>query len=388
MGNEKPIKVVQMLPELESGGVERGTLEMGKHLASSGHHSMVISGGGRMVNQLEQEGSKHITWAVGSKSPRCLVYLKPLRKLLLEEKVDVLHLRSRMPAWVGYCAWLSLPKKKRPLLVTTFHGFYSVNAYSGIMTKGDCIIAVSESIRQHILENYTVRGKLRTIFRGVDKMTFDPEIVDEQRVKYLYDRWGIKKGIPVLMLPGRISRIKGQDVFLRSLLEVQKEPFQAILVGDCHEENGFIIELRKFIQSHGLEEKVKLVGHCADMPAAYLLADIIVSASSKKPEAFGRTTIEAMAMGKPVIATAHGGSIETVIHGENGWLVMPSNTQEMGKKIAVALQNRETLGKMGRNGIKRVHQYFSTESMCESTLDLYNELLEERYFQQKGNSLQ
>ncbi len=377
--NGKAIKVVQMLPELESGGVERGTLEMGKHLASSGHHSLVISGGGRMVKQLEQEGSKHIQWAVGSKSPRCLAYLKPLRKLLLDENVDVLHLRSRMPAWIGYSAWLSLPKKKRPLLVTTFHGFYSVNTYSSIMTKGDCIVAVSESIRRHISQNYKVRGKLRTIFRGVDKMTFNPEIVDEQRIANLHDGWGIKKGIPVLMLPGRISRIKGQDVFLRSLLEVKKELFQAILVGDCHEENGFIIELRNFIKSHGLEEKVQLVGHCTDMPAAYLLADIIISASSKKPEAFGRTTIEAMAMGKPVIATAHGGSIETVIHGENGWLVKPSNPVEMGRQIAVALQNREILKQMGGNGMKRVHERFTTESMCESTFHLYNEFLEKRH---------
>ena len=353
-GDERPIKVVRMLPELESGGVERGTLEMGKHLALSGHHSLVISGGGRMVEQLEQEGSKHIQWAVGSKSPRCLAYLKPLRKLLVDEKVDILHLRSRMPAWIGYSAWRSLPTKKRPLLVTTFHGFYSINAYSSIMTKGDCVVAVSESIRDHISKNYKVRGKLKTIFRGVDLMTFNPEIVESARIASLRDQWGIKEEIPVVMLPGRISRNKGHDIFLRSLLAIQGEPFQALLVGDCHQDNGFITELKDFIKSHDLEDTVKLVGHCDDMPAAYLLADLVISASSRKPEAFGRTTIESMAMGKPVIATAHGGSTETVIQGENGWLVSPSNVEEMGRQIRTALQNTDLLIQMGRNGMSRV----------------------------------
>jgi glycosyltransferase involved in cell wall biosynthesis len=380
--HDTTIKVVQMLPELESGGVERGTLEMGKHLAFSGHHSIVISGGGRMVKQLEQEGSRHITLPVGSKSPRCLASLLPLRKLLLSERVDVLHLRSRMPAWVGYVTWLSLPQNKRPLLVTTFHGYYSHNAYSSIMTKGDCIIAVSEGIREHISKNYRVRGKLKTIFRGVDQMTFSPERVDQRRIENLHDRWGIQKETPVVMLPGRISRNKGHDIFLRSLLQIKKEPFQAILVGDCDEQNGFIIELRNFIESSGLAEQVKFVGHCDDMPAAYLLADIIVSASSKRPEAFGRTTIEAMAMGKPVIATSHGGSVEIVKHGENGWLVQPSNPEEMGKQIAAALKNIYSLAEMGKKGMKHVHECFSTDSMCENTLKLYRELLDERTHKQ------
>ena len=146
----RSLTVVQMLPELEGGGVERGTLELGKYLAEHGHRSLVISAGGRLVGQLEREGSKHIPWNVGSKSPICLKYILPLRRLLQKEQVDVLHLRSRMPAWVGYLAWKSLPKSKRPALVTTFHGFYSVNSYSAIMTKGDGIIAVSESIKKHI----------------------------------------------------------------------------------------------------------------------------------------------------------------------------------------------------------------------------------------------
>jgi len=211
-------------------------------------------------------------------------------------------------------------------------------------------------------------------------MLFDPQRVEETRITSLTDRWGIKKEIPVLMLPGRISRNKGHDVFLESLLEVKKECFQAIIVGDCQEDNGFIIELREYIKSSGLEKTVKLVGHCNDMPAAYLLADVIISASSRKPEAFGRTTIEAMAMGKPVIATAHGGSTETVIHGENGWLVMPESPEQMGKQIAAALRNKETLGQMGKNGMKLVRECFTTESMCDSTLSLYQELLQERHF--------
>ncbi len=151
------IKVVQMLPDLVSGGVERGTLEVGKYLSDHGHDSLVISGGGRLVPQLEREGSTHLTWhQIGEKSPRCLRYFFPLRKLLVEEKIDILHLRSRLPAWIGYLAWKSLPENKRPALVCTFHGFHSINKYSSIIAKGEKVIAVSKAIKQHIKDAYHV----------------------------------------------------------------------------------------------------------------------------------------------------------------------------------------------------------------------------------------
>ena len=364
-----------MLPDLVGGGVERGTLEVGRHLAEQGHRSIVISGGGRLVAQLEEENSRHIKWDVGSKSLRCLQYILPLRQFLLKEHVDVLHLRSRMPAWIGYLAWKSLPKDKRPLLVTTFHGFYSVNSYSAIMTKGEGVIAVSESISKHIREHYSVSKSIRVIFRGVDDTQFDPAKVTSERIDALRTQWDIASDIPVLMLPGRLARWKGQDTFLLSLPHLHEQMYQAILVGDLEENSGFSSEICSLIKEHNLEGKVKCVGHCSDMPAALMLADVVLSTSSKEPEAFGRTTVEAMAMGKPVIATAHGGSLETVVNGETGWLVGPSDPEDLARGIREALSDFNRLKTYGIAGQKRVRERFTTKSMCEQTLTFYKELL-------------
>ncbi len=370
--------VVQMLPELEGGGVERGTLEMGRYLSENGHRSLVISAGGRLVEQLEKEKSTHIKWPVGSKSPLSLFYIFPLRRLLVKEQVDILHLRSRMPAWVGYIAWKSLPRKKRPVLVTSFHGFYSVNFYSAIMTKGNGIIAVSEGIRKHIYEKYNAKGEVRLIFRGVDEHIFDPEKVSEKRIQDLREKWQIKGNVPVIMLPGRLSRLKGPEVFLHSLAMVKKINYQAVLVGDILDNPGFVNELNAIIAQYDLQDKVSLVGHCDDMPAGLSIADLVLSASSSEPEAFGRTTVEAMAMAKPVIATAHGGSLETVVDGETGWLIKPSAPDDMAKKIDEALTDWEKLRKFGIAGQRRVRENFTTQSMCSQTIALYKQLLQQR----------
>lgn len=373
------LTVMQLLPELNSGGVERGTVEMGRHLIRKGHKSLVVSGGGRLVDQLEREGSFHVKRNIGSKSPIALVHIWPLRQLIKESRVSVLHLRSRMPAWIGYVAWLTLPKNDRPILITTFHGFYSVNAYSAIMTKGDGVIAVSESIKKHIFEKYQRRDNVRLIFRGVDAESFNPAFVATERVDALYKAWNIDKKKPVLMLPGRLTRLKGQEFFLRSLLHVNNSTFQAVLVGDTQDNPGYTAELNEFIEKNNLTGRARLVGHCTDMPAAFTLADIVLSTSSLEPEAFGRTTVEAMAMGKPVIATAHGGSLETVVHGENGWLVQPSDPKALAAAIDEALtMDTEQLRQYGENGRQRVSENFTAQAMCEQTLAFYHDLIRKR----------
>lgn len=374
--DRQPITVLQMLPELDGGGVERGTLELGRYLVRHGHRSLVISAGGRLVSQLEQEGSRHLAMQTGKKTPAGLKYILPLRKLMRREHVDVLHLRSRMPAWIGYLAWKSLPKNERPVLVTTFHGFYSVNGYSAIMTKGEVVIAVSEAIRTHIAESYGRHQGVTTIFRGVDGETFSPEHVDEARVRSLRQQWQLEAGRPVIMLPGRFSRWKGQDVFLRSLAALPTREFQAILVGDMAENQRYTGELQEIISRQKLQDCVKMVGHCRDMPAAYLAADIVVSASSSEPEAFGRVSIEGMAMGRPVIATAHGGSLETVVDQETGWLVTPADVADMTRALDAALSlPPERLATIGSNGRERVMESFTTQAMCEKTLSLYQRCL-------------
>jgi len=377
------LTVMQLLPELNSGGVERGTVEMGRHLVRNGHRSVVVSGGGMLVEQLEREGSYHHTKNIGSKSPAALLHILPLRRLIRKNKVNVLHLRSRMPAWIGYIAWLSLPKKKRPLLVTTFHGFYSVNMYSAIMTKGDGVIAVSESIRRHIYEKYQRKFNVRLIFRGVDAESFNPDVVSKERVRVLKEAWQVDDKKPVLMLPGRLTRLKGQEFFLQTLLQVSHNAYQALLVGDTRDNPGYTAELNGFIEKNHLTGKVKLVGHCSDMPAAFILADVVLSTSSLEPEAFGRTTVEAMAMGKPVIATAHGGSLETVISGENGWLVQPSDSKALAAAIDEALaMDAKQLQTLGDNGRRRVSEKFTAQAMCEQTLGFYYELMGQRNIRQ------
>lgn len=369
------LTVVQMLPELESGGVERGTLEIGRFLAENNHRSIVISAGGRMVEQLKAEGSRHINWKVGSKSPLVIKYFLPLRNLLKKEKVDVLHLRSRMPAWVGYMVWKSLPEKHRPVLVTTFHGFYSVNSYSAIMTKGMGIIAISRSIEEHIKKAYGVEKDIELIFRGVDKEKFDPSKVDPGSVQAYRHAWQVNAEWPVIMLPGRLTRLKGQDIFIQALALLKERDFQALIVGDFEDNPGFTAELKQLISAMGLTEKVRLAGHCDNMPAALMLADIVVSASSNEPEAFGRTTIEAMAMGKPVVATAHGGSLETVIPGKTGWLVQPGVVEDLASALDDALSSPEKMAAFGAAGKAAVNSTYTMNTMCERTLAFYRELL-------------
>ncbi len=366
------VTVAQLLPELEGGGVERGTLEMGRFLAQEGHRSLVVSGGGRLVRQLEQEGSRHIFMKVGIKSPSSLRYILALRKFFLKENVDVVHLRSRFPAWVGYLAWLSLPPAKRPLLVTTFHGFYSVNAYSAIMTRSEVIIAVSRSIQNHIKEQYRKTENVHLVFRGIDQKVFDPEMVSKERVEALAAQWQLDRSKTVIMLPGRVTRLKGQGVFLKSLKYVTSSCYQAIIVGDGAENSGYFRELQEYVSKECLADKVVFAGHCSDMAAAYLLADVVISASSNKPEAFGRTTAEAMAMAKPVIATAHGGSLEIVVDKETGWLVPPADPEAMGRMLDDVLKkDKKTLCEIGKKGQKRVRKEFTTETMCTRTLNLY-----------------
>ncbi len=376
------ITVMQLLPELYSGGVERGTLEVSRFLTSQGHKSLVVSGGGRLVAQLEAEGSRHIQRKIGTKGPQALWHILPMRQMVINNDVDILHLRSRMPAWIGYLAWLSLPKRKRPVLLTTFHGFYSINAYSAVMAKGDGVIAVSKAIKEHIAQHYGRTDNVQLIFRGVDAGVFTPQQIKPEQTERLQKEWGLVPGVPVIVLPGRLTRLKGQDFFIRSLALIKDIPFQAILIGDTNDNPGYTAELRELITECGLTDMVQIVGYYQDMPAVFFVADMVVSASSSKPEAFGRIIVEAMAMGCPVVATAHGGSLETVIAGENGWLVPPADEQELAAALKEALllwQNEpEKFAAMGERNRLRVQNFFSVEEMCRQTLAFYRRLLDER----------
>ncbi len=372
----KPLCIVQMLPDLESGGVERGTLEMAAYLARNGHHSIVVSGGGRLTPQLEQEGSRHITMPIGKKNLKSIMCLPRLRSLLVRHRVDIVHLRSRVPAWVGFTTLKTLPMDLRPRLVTTFHGFYSINAYSAIMAKGERVIAVSNTISDHIQTEYNIPEEhIRTIYRGFDADQFNPDKIAPQRMKKLKRDWKLPETSgPILMMPARITRLKGHDLLVRSLNTIRHLPWIAICAGDLDHKSSYATELTSLIRSMHMQDRIRLVGHCSDIPAALMLSDVVISASTK-PESFGRIAIEAQAMEKPVIATAHGGSLETVRDRHSGWLVSPGDEASFATALSEAISSPEVRQIYGRNGRRWVRPKFTVENMCRDTVSLYHELL-------------
>mgnify|MGYP000424540192 CR=1 FL=1 len=306
------MKVIQILPELNTGGVERGTLEVGKYLVEHGHESIVISNGGRLVEQLEAEGSRHITLPIHKKRLSSLKQVKALRRLFEEERPDILHLRSRLPAWLAYLAWRKMDPTTRPKLVTTVHGFYSVNAYSAIMTKGEQVICVSNSVKDYVLKNYpkVPEERLTVIHRGVDPQEFPYgyQPPAEWLAKWKSD-YPELEGKYVITLPGRITRWKGQLDFIEVIAGLKQRglPVQGLIVGEPHPKKlEFLEEVKAAIQTASLENDITLVGHRSDLREVMAVSDVVVSCSTD-PEAFGRVTLEALAIGKPVASYDHGG---------------------------------------------------------------------------------
>jgi glycosyltransferase involved in cell wall biosynthesis len=371
------IGVIQILPELIAGGVERGTLELSRFLVQEGHRSLVISQGGPLVERLQQEGGKHLCMPyIGEKSPRCLMHLWPLRSLFRQREFQIVHLRSRLPAWVAYLAWKSLPHGRRPRLVTTFHGFYSINAYSAIMAKGERVIAISKAVADHIQQHYrTPRKKIRLIHRGIDSDCFHPTKVSPERIEQQRHKWGLDDRFPVIMLPGRVTRWKGHAVFIRALARIRDIPWRAVCVGSFDSQGRYFQELNGLIGALAMGDLVRFTGHEDDMPAAYAAADLVISAATDEPEAFGRVSIEAQAMGRPIIASAHGGSLETVLNGRTGWLFEPGDVAGLSRAMREALSRTDLGRQYGQNGLQRVHRNFTTRQMCQCTVNLYRELL-------------
>ena len=371
----RKLTIVQLVPEMDAGGVEMVTLDFGSFLATEGHRSIVISKGGRLVPELVRNGSEHIACDhIGEKSPRCLKYILWLRKFLLKERVDVLHLRSRLPAWVGYLAWKSLPFDKRPLLISTFHGFYSINAYSAIMTKAQKIIAISNVIADHIKAAYQVaENRIQIIYEGIDEIKFDPDAIDAGRLDAIRKKWNLDDR-PVILLPARITRLKGHDMFIESLSLIRDLDWTAVCIGSADINSSYSDELKTMVLNKGLKDRIFFPGNCEDMPAAIKLADLVVSCSSE-PESFGRIAVEAQSMNTPVIATAHGGSVETILPDKTGILVRPGSAEEMSVALKRVLEDRDIYTTLS-SGRSRVLAMFTKKSMCENTLALYRENLD------------
>jgi glycosyltransferase involved in cell wall biosynthesis len=305
------MKVIQILPELNSGGVERGTLELGKYLVENGHESIVISNGGRMVGQLEAEGSRHIELPVHKKRLGSLRQVAVLRRLFEMEKPDILHLRSRLPAWLAYLAWRKMNPVTRPRLVTTVHGFNSVNAYSSIMTKGERVICVSDSVKDYVLKNYpkVPSSRLRVIHRGVDPQEFARGYrPSTEWLNQWYKEFPETRDKFLITLPGRITRLKGHEDLIQLMASLPKEQaIHAVIAGGAEAKKAaYLDELHALTKKYGVAERLTFAGHRTDMKAVLAISAVVLSLS-QKPESFGRTTLEALCLGRPVIGYDHGG---------------------------------------------------------------------------------
>ncbi|RCX26187.1 glycosyltransferase family 4 protein [Thioalbus denitrificans] len=306
------LTVLQVLPALESGGVERGTLEVAAELVRRGHRSLVMSGGGRLVEPLERAGSRHLQWPIGRKSLRTLGLVRPLRRLLAQERVDIVHVRSRVPGWIVWRALQGMAPESRPALVTTVHGPYSKPWYSVVMVRGARIIAVSETIRDYIRANYprVDMGRVRVIHRGVDRGEFPYGYRPPPAwlAAWAGDHPALA-GRFVITLPARVTRWKGQEDLLRivALLKQRGVPVHGLVAGGCEpRREEFLAELRAEAARLGLEHDVTFLGHRSDLREVMAVSNVVLSLS-REPEAFGRTTIEALSLGVPVAGYDHGG---------------------------------------------------------------------------------
>lgn len=365
------MKIIQILPELNAGGVERGTLEVAARLVREGHQSLVISNGGRMVEELENAGSRHVTMPVHRKALASLAQIPRLRTFFLQEKPDIIHLRSRLPAWLAYLAWKSIARPHRPRLVTTVHGFYSVNAYSAVMTRGEAVIAVSESVRDYILKNYPQAdpAKIRVIHRGVDEPVnpagFTPSA--EWLAAWKSSNPNLAGRIPLLM-PGRLTRWKGQEDFLRIIARLVDHglPVHGLIVGDPHPKKlAFLDELKALAATLGIGERISFLGHRNDLREIMAISAVVYSLSLD-PEAFGRVSLEALALGRPVIGYHHGGVAEQLRAVFPQGLVPPGDVD-----CAIDLTEKILKGHADPLPITD----FTLERMLDATLDVYKTLM-------------
>lgn len=377
----KPLTVLQVIPRLISGGAERSTVDVAQALIKKGHKAIIVSQGGRLVDEAVHHGAIHITLPVASKSP-WVIYknISALQKVIREYGVDIIHSRSRAPAWSAYYAG----KKENIKIMSTYHGLYGEKnflkkRYNKIMLEGDAVIAVSDFITQQLEIRYPeYKDKIRTVKRGVNLIHYAPELVTRQRIEQLIKNWSLADDLRnVIMLPGRITRIKGHMVLIDAVKELLKirQDFVCVCPGDIQDgKDGYAQKVINRLNLEDLNRYILLPGGCLDMPAAYAISNIVV-APSTKPEAFGRIPVEAQMMGKPIVASRHGGFCETIEEGETGFLFENENAADLALALNKALSlSEEMRSHMSMLGRKRVTQMYCVNRMCSETLAIYESL--------------
>jgi glycosyltransferase involved in cell wall biosynthesis len=363
--------IVQLVPELYEGGVERGTVELSREFVQKGHKSYVISRGGTLVQQIEKHGGRHVTMDLCSKNIATVPFRTALlRKILRNIQPDIIHARSRVPAWLAYFA----NKKLRLPFVTTVHGIYSVNYYSRIMTKGDAVICVSEVLRDYVRNNYVTDDKKITVIqRGVDLEYFYPERLDHDFITNfktefkLWDKY-------IVTSVGRITYLKDYETFIEavSLAKKQIPGIRGVIVGGAsRDKKDYLSSLKRLAKNLKVEDNIVFAGSQSKMPEIYGLSDLTVNASLTMGNV-GRTVVESLAMDTPVLATSYEGLVNLVQDGENGYIIATKNPRDLAEKICLAEQTAFT------DIRNRLNPEFTLGTMVEKTLGVYRKLLNER----------
>ncbi|HUY68319.1 MAG TPA: glycosyltransferase family 4 protein [Alphaproteobacteria bacterium] len=369
--------VLQVLPALDGGGVERGTVEMVTALAVRGELAVVASAGGPMAREVEDAGGVHVELPLKTKNPLAILRnAGRLAEIIRRYNVDIVHARSRAPAWSAYLA----ARRTNCPFVTTFHNAYGAShplkrLYNSVMAKGARVIAISDFVGDYATQTYGVpHAILRMVPRGVEIGRFDPAKVESARVDGLRRAWHLPEGAVVVMLPGRLTRWKGQLVLIEALAHLGRKDIVCLMVGGGS--GDYRHEIEDAAVRHRLGGAVRIVEHCRDMPAALMLADVVVSASTR-PEGFGRVIVEAQAMGRPVIATNHGGARESVIAGETGFLVPPGDSAALAQAITQVLNlTPDQRMALAVREVDHVRAHFTTRTMTDAVIAVYDELMQ------------
>ena len=364
-----PLTVLQTLPALQTGGVERGTIDVAAELVRRGHRSLVMSAGGALTAELRAGGSSHYAWPIGKKSPFTLLLANRLRRFLQEEKVDILHARSRLPAWVSYLAWKNIPAENRPVFITSVHGPYRVGRYSAVITRGQKMIAISRYIHDYIMSNYpgVDPGKVSIIQRGVDPGRFP---CGYRPAETWLERWRMDRpwlhDKALVTLPGRITRWKGHTDFIDVIGRLKQAGLHVhgLVAGGAEpRRERFLKELMRSVDKRGLGNDISFLGQRDDLREVLSVSDVVLSLANI-PEAFGRTALEALSLGRPVVGYAHGGVEEVLEEMQPDGLVEPGNTAAATGKVLDFLKVRPHIAP---------NRTFTLERMLDKTLALYEE---------------
>jgi glycosyltransferase involved in cell wall biosynthesis len=375
--------VLQILPALDESGAERGTIDLARHLVGHGWRALVVSNGGPGEAELQNCGARSFRLPVQANNPLTIrANIRRLQRLIRGHGVRLVHARSRAPAWSAYYA----ARRCRVPFVTTIHGVYEgghgifTRYYNAVMAKGDRVIAVSDYVAEHVRQHYGVpAARLRVIYRGIDIGQFDPGAVDRGRIDALAEHWRVPPGAKVVIVPGRFVHRKGYRLLLQAMDKLPRRDLICLIVGSFDRARHYPGEIEGLIGALDLGSVVRLVGPCDDLPAAFMLADVVVVPSTGEAEPFGRVAVEAQAMGKPVIVTDVAGLGEALMPAATGWLIEPDDPDALANALELALaMPDEARTRLAVRARRFVSRNFSLEQMGNATMRVYRELLEGR----------